>query len=93
MDQNKVQRFVAKRGIASVETLCNALQEEFYASERIPKQEGAKRLGARRLPDTGQPFSEKDGTINSTMKIVRYKVSSCIKKAGVFLHQGRFARL
>ncbi|NLX44660.1 MAG: AMP-binding protein [Treponema sp.] len=82
LDQNKVQRFVAKRGIASVEALCNALQEEFYAFRKDPK---AKKVQNAWVPGAFQilasPFSEKDGTINSTMKIVRYKVSELYKES------------
>ncbi|MDX9828227.1 MAG: AMP-binding protein [Spirochaetia bacterium] len=76
LDQNKVQRFIAKNGITSAEELCKALQEEFFAFKKDPK---AKKVQNAWVPGAFQilaaPFSEKDGTINSTMKIVRYKVS------------------
>jgi len=80
LDQVKVERFIAKRGITSAESLCAALQEEFYAFKKDPK---AKKVQNAWVPGTFQilstPFSEKDGTINSTMKIVRYKVSEVHK--------------
>jgi long-chain acyl-CoA synthetase len=81
LDQNKVQRFIAKKGIDSAEALCGALQEQFYAFKKDPK---AKKVQNAWVPGTFQilaaPFSEKDGTINSTMKIVRYKVSELYKE-------------
>ncbi|MDX9784688.1 MAG: AMP-dependent synthetase, partial [Spirochaetia bacterium] len=80
LDANKVQRFIAKKGINSAESLCSALQEEFYAFKKDPK---AKKVQSAWVPGTfqilGTPFSEKDGTVNSTMKIVRYKVSELYK--------------
>jgi len=80
LDQNKVQRFITKNGITSAESLCTALQEEFFAFKKDPK---AKKVQSAWVPGVfqilGTPFSEKDGTINSTMKIVRYKVSELYK--------------
>ncbi len=81
LDQNKVQRFIAKNGITSAESLCSALQEEFLAFKKDPK---AKKVQNAWIPGAFQilstPFSENDGTINSTMKIVRYKVSELYKE-------------
>ncbi len=81
LDQTKVERFIAKRGITNAESLCTALQEEFYAFKKDPK---AKKVQNTWVPGTFQilatPFNEKDGTINSTMKIVRYKVSEVHKE-------------
>lgn len=81
LDTAKVERLAAKKGIKTAEALCAALQEEFYAFKKDPK---AKKVQNAWIPAAFQivpsPFNEKDGTVNSTMKIVRYKVSQAHKE-------------
>ncbi len=76
LDTAKVQKLIAHRNIKTALELCTALQDEFFAFKTDPK---AKKVQAAWVPATVQivpsAFGEKDGTINSTMKIVRYKVS------------------
>ncbi|HWP68629.1 MAG TPA: AMP-binding protein, partial [Rectinemataceae bacterium] len=80
LDTAKVERFVKEKGIKGAEELCDALQNEFYAFKSDPK---AKKVQNVWVPATFQilpsALSEKDGTVNSTMKIVRFKVSQVHK--------------
>lgn len=80
LDTAKVERFVKEKGIKSAEELCKALEGEFYAFKSDPK---AKKVQNVWIPASFQvlpaALSEKDGTVNSTMKIVRFKVSQVHK--------------
>lgn len=76
LDTTKVQKLIAQKNIKTALDLCKILQDEFFAFKTDPK---AKKVQAAWVPATVQivpaAFGEKDGTVNSTMKIVRYKVS------------------
>ena len=56
------------------------LKEHFYRFRTDPK---AKKVQAAWIPSVFQivpePFSEKDGTVNSTMKIVRHRITEVHK--------------
>jgi long-chain acyl-CoA synthetase len=76
LDTGKVERLVKSRGIATAEELAKALQDEFVRYKADPK---AKKVQASWMPAVFQiipeGFSDKDGTVNSTMKLVRHRVA------------------
>ena len=80
LDTGKMERFIKEKGIKTARELCSALEKEFYAFKDDPK---AKKVQGAWIPAAFQilptAFSEKDGTVNSTMKIVRFKVSQVYK--------------
>ena len=67
---------VKARGITTAEALLKALQEEFVRYRSDPK---AKKVQANWMPAVfqivPQGFSEKDGTVNSMLKLVRHRVA------------------
>ena len=75
LDTAKVERMVKSRGISTAEDLAKTLQEEFVRYRVDPK---AKKVQASWMPAVFQimseGFSDKDGTVNSTMKLVRHRV-------------------
>jgi long-chain acyl-CoA synthetase len=75
LDTGKVERLAKARGITTAEGLLKALQEEFTRYKSDPK---AKKVQANWMPAVFQivaeGFSDKDGTVNSTMKIVRHRI-------------------
>lgn len=77
LDMARTKALIAEKRVKTAEALCQALQEEFY---RFKNKSGASLIQASWVPVTFQivdrPFSEEDGTINSTMKLVRRKVES-----------------
>lgn len=76
LDTAQVDRLAKKQGITSPEALCAALEKEFYAFQNDPK---AKKVQKAWVPAVFQilpaVFNDKDGTLNSSMKLVRYRVS------------------
>ncbi len=76
LDTGKVERLIRARGIPSAEALLAILKEELYRFKSDPK---AKKVPAAWVPSVFQfvpePFSEKNGTVNSTMKIVRHRIT------------------
>lgn len=74
LDTERVGRIIQKTGIASSRALCLFLQDEFC---RFRNDKTAREINGSWIPVVFQilsePFSEKDGTINSTLKLVRYK--------------------
>ena len=80
LDTGKVDRMVKAQGIATAEALLAVLKEHFYKFKTDPK---AKKVQAAWIPSVFQivaePFSEKDGTVNSTMKIVRHRINQVHK--------------
>jgi long-chain acyl-CoA synthetase len=76
LDTAKVGRIVKAEGIASARDLLERLKVEFAKSREDPK---AKKVQAAWYPAVFQivptPFSDKDGTVNSTMKIVRHRIA------------------
>jgi len=75
LDTGRVEALVKARGIASAEDLAKALQEEFTRYRTDPK---AKKVQANWMPAVFQVvpggFGEKNGTVNSMMKLVRHRV-------------------
>ena len=75
LDTGKVERMAKARGIASAEALLGVLKEQFYRFKNDPK---AKKVQSTWIPSVFQivpeAFSEKDGTVNSTIKIVRHRI-------------------
>lgn len=76
LDDAKVQQLIKQRGIQSAEVLLKTIYDEFYRFKSDPK---AKKVQAAWIPSVFQvlsePFSEQNGTINSTMKLVRHRAA------------------
>ncbi len=77
LDEAKVKRLMSARGIASAEDLLGLLKEEFYRFKTDPK---AKKVQSNWIPAAfhilGEAWSDRDGTVNSTMKIVRHRIAT-----------------
>lgn len=77
LDMARVKKLAKDRGIATAEGLLQALQEEFTRFRNDPQ---AKKVQNAWIPAAyqivAQPFAEKDGTINSSMKLVRHKAAA-----------------
>lgn len=77
LDTARVKKLAKERGISGADELLRALQEEFTRFRTDP---GAKKVQAAWIPAAfqivAQPFGEKDGTINSSMKLVRHKAAA-----------------
>jgi long-chain acyl-CoA synthetase len=77
LDEGKVERLIKAEGIASAGALLERLKIEFSRYRDDPK---AKKVQAAWMPAVFQivpaAFSDKDGTINSTMKIVRHRIAT-----------------
>jgi long-chain acyl-CoA synthetase len=75
LDEAKVRRLMAARGIADATALLAALKEEFYRFRTDPK---AKKVQPTWVPAAfhimPETWSDRDGTVNSTMKIVRHRI-------------------
>jgi len=80
LDEGKVKRLIKEGGIATSEALLSALKEEFYRFRSDPK---AKKVQGTWVPACFQilpeAFSDKNGTVNSTMKIVRHRIVAVYK--------------
>ena len=76
LDAGKLKSFAAGRGLNEHRDILRALIREFYAFRSDP---GVKKPQNAWTPVTFQiiphAFSEKNGTLNSTLKIVRYKAA------------------
>jgi long-chain acyl-CoA synthetase len=76
LDAAKVERLVREKGITSAAELMPLLKEEFYRFRNDPK---AKKVQAAWIPSVFQivpePFCEKDGTVNSMLKLVRHRIT------------------
>jgi long-chain acyl-CoA synthetase len=76
LDTNNVERLIRSRGLPSAEALLPILKEELYRFKTDPK---AGKVQAAWVPSVFQfmpePFSEKNGTVNSMMKLVRHKIT------------------
>jgi long-chain acyl-CoA synthetase len=74
LDAGRVEALAKARGIGTADDLLKVLQEEFVRYKSDPK---AKKVQANWMPAVfqivPQGFSEKDGTINSMMKLVRHR--------------------
>jgi len=75
LDTGRVEAIAKARGIRTAADLLAALQEEFLRYKTDPN---AKKVQANWMPAVFQilpeGFSDKDGTVNSTMKLVRHRV-------------------
>ncbi len=77
LDTAKVEKLVKARDIADAAVLLEALKDEFYrfrADDKGKKVQNAWVPAAFQI--VPQSFGEKDSTVNSTMKIVRHRVST-----------------
>jgi long-chain acyl-CoA synthetase len=76
LDHPQVDRLIRLRGIDSAEALLEALKAEFNLFRADPK---AKKVQAAWMPRVFQilpeSFTDKDGTVNSTMKLVRGRIA------------------
>jgi long-chain acyl-CoA synthetase len=76
LERTQVERLMRLRGISSTDTLLEILKEEFARFREDPK---AKKVQPAWMPIVFQilpePFSDKDGTVNSTLKIVRARIA------------------
>jgi len=77
LDTAKVERLIKARGITGTQALLSALMDEFFRFKTDPK---AKKVQPIWIPAVFQilpeAFSDKDGTVNSTMKIVRHRIAA-----------------
>jgi long-chain acyl-CoA synthetase len=76
LETSKVARLVKAEGIADAAALLERLKAEFVKYRDDPK---TKKVQANWCPAVFQiiptPFNDKDGTVNSTMKIVRHRIA------------------
>ncbi len=76
LDATRVERLIDVEGLADADALLERLKDEFGRFRSDPK---AKKVQAAWMPAVFQllpsSFSDKDGTINSTMKIVRHRIA------------------
>lgn len=77
LDDERVKRLAVERGATTADSVLAMLNEEFY---RFKSDRKAKKVQPSWVPATfmivpGQ-FSDKDGTINSTIKLVRHRVAT-----------------
>ena len=81
LDTAKVERLAKARNIVDAGTLLEALKDEFY---RFRSDASAKKVQNAWVPAAFQivpaAFGEKDGTVNSTMKIVRHRVGTVYRE-------------
>ena len=77
LDTDVVKRLIAAKGITTAGALLGAIEAELERYRHDPK---AKKVPGAWAPASYgivvDPFSEKNGTVNSTMKLVRHKVAS-----------------
>ena len=70
-----MERLVKERGITTADDLLRLFKEEMYRFRNDPR---AKKVQSAWVPSVFQivpePFNEKNGTVNSMMKLVRHKV-------------------
>jgi long-chain acyl-CoA synthetase len=76
LDTAKVERLAKERGIADCGALLEFLKDEFYKFRSDPK---AKKVQTAWIPAVFQilpaAFTERDGSVNSTMKLVRHRIA------------------
>lgn len=77
LDMAETGEFVRENGTSGAEELCRALREDFYRFKAGP---GREAIQPAWVPVTfqivGEGFGEKDGTLNSTMKLVRRRIET-----------------
>ncbi|MGA2479246.1 MAG: AMP-binding protein, partial [Spirochaetia bacterium] len=76
LDATRVERIIKSSAIDCAEALLSRLTEELFRFRSDPK---ARKVQATWVPSVFQivteAFSEKNGTVNSTMKMVRHKIA------------------
>jgi len=77
LDDERVKKLAIERGATTADSVLAMLNEEFY---RFKSDRKAKKVQPSWVPATfmivpGQ-FSDKDGTVNSTIKLVRHRVAT-----------------
>ncbi len=81
LEETRVKNLITRKSLHSAEALLEVLIEEFYRFKSDPR---AKKVQSAWVPSVFQileePFSEQNGTINSTMKLVRHKVAEVYKE-------------
>jgi long-chain acyl-CoA synthetase len=80
LEESKVKRLIKEQGIKTAEALLEALKVEFY---RFRTDAEAKKVQGTWIPSAfhivPEAFTDKNGTVNSTMKIVRHKIVAVYK--------------
>lgn len=80
LDETKVKRLIRDKGLATTAALLDALKAEFYAFRSDPK---AKKVQGNWIPSAfhivPEAFNDRNGTVNSTMKIVRHRIGVVYK--------------
>ncbi len=80
LDTGKVQRLIKAQGIGSAEELLRRLNAEFLRFRSDPK---ARKVQATWVPGVflivAEPFNEKNGTVNSMLKLVRHRIAEVHK--------------
>ena len=75
LDEARTRRLIAERGIGDAAALLSALSEEFFRFKTDPK---GKKVQPAWVPTAFHimpaAWSDRDGTMNSTMKIVRHRI-------------------
>lgn len=81
LDGGEVSRLISEKALDSAHELCKALQEEFYRFRKDPQ---GKQIQNAWVPATFQilekPFSDSDGTMNSTLKLVRHRIAEVYRE-------------
>ena len=80
LDEGKVKRLIKERELRTTVALLDALKTEFY---RFRADSKAKKVQGNWIPSAfhivPEPFNDKNGTVNSTMKIVRHRIGLVYK--------------
>lgn len=80
LDGARVEKLIKANDIKDATGLLGALKDEFFRFRNDPK---AKKVQGAWVPAAFQivpkPFNEKEGTINSSVKLVRYRVAELYK--------------
>lgn len=75
LDEARVKRLLSERGVADAESLLALLKNEFFRFKADPK---GKKVQSAWIPACfhimPETWSDRDGTVNSTMKIVRHRI-------------------
>ena len=80
LEDSKVKRLVKEKGLTTASALLDALKAEFYRFRSDPK---AKKVQGTWVPAAfeivPEAWNDRNGTVNSTMKIVRHKIAQVNK--------------
>lgn len=93
LETGPVERIIKSERIKTAAALMDRLVEEFYRFKSDPK---AKKVPANWIPATflivPEGFSDKDGTVNSTMKLVRHRVAKVHAEGIAYLYTNEGSR-